>query len=156
MPGDGGKNTPTIVVYGFEDAVAALRAAAWLRRPVRLKSPFAVSASLGPQVAWSMFRQASRDVPEAEATWVLDCGDDPGTALAALKAGVPEVQVALPRETTTRLAEIAEQHGARVTDADGPPVLDLADVEDSLSTCRQWLQGLSKRLDCSRKSHCQC
>ncbi|MGZ8995997.1 MAG: hypothetical protein ACXW3P_05810, partial [Rhodospirillales bacterium] len=79
MAGEGGKLAPTIVVYGFDDAVAALEAAAWLGRSVRLKSPFAVSASLGPQVAWSMFRQASAAVPDAEATWVLDCGDDPGT-----------------------------------------------------------------------------
>jgi hypothetical protein len=131
------------VVYGFEDAVAALRASAWLRRPVRLKSPFAVSASLGPQVAWSMFRQASRDVPDAEATWALDCGDDAGTVLAALKAGVPEVQVSLPREATVRLAEIAEQHGARITaDPDDSPLLDLANIEDSFVACRQWLQSL--------------
>ena len=89
-----------------------------------------------------MFQQAARDVPDAEATWVLDCGDDPGTALAALNAGFPEVQVTLPRETTARLADIAEQHSARITDAESSPILDLADREDSLAACRQWLQRL--------------
>jgi hypothetical protein len=156
VAGDGGKFAPTIVVYGFGDAVAALGAAAWLGQAVRLKSPFAVSASLGPEVAWSMFRQASAAVPDAEATWVLDCGDDPGTALAALRAGVPEVQVAVSREARARLADIAEQHGARIAeDAENSPILDLADAEDPLSACRQWLQSVKNAPDCGRMPRCQ-
>lgn len=156
MAGEGGKLAPTIVVYGFYDAVAALEAAAWLGQPVRLKSPFAVSASLGPQVAWSMFRQASAAVPDAEATWVLDCGDDPGTAMAALRAGVPEMQVAVSGEARARLADIAEQRGARIAeDAEDSPILDLADAEDSVSACRQWLQSVKNAPDCGRMPRCQ-
>ena len=156
MAGEGGKLAPTIVVYGFDDAVAALEAAAWLGRSVRLKSPFAVSASLGPQVAWSMFRQASAAVPDAEATWVLDCGDDPGTAMAALRAGVPEMQVAVSSEARARLADIAEQRGARIAeDAEDSPILDLADAEDSVSACRQWLQSVKNSPDCGRMPRCQ-
>src|SRR6266540_2165313 len=121
--GDGGEPAPTIVVYGFGDNVAALTAAASLRQPVRLKSPFVVAASLGPQVAWSMFRQASTVVPEAVATWVLDCGDETGVALAALRVGVPEVQVAPPGEARARVADIARKLGARVAeDAEGAPI----------------------------------
>ena len=156
MAGEGGKLAPTIVVYGFDDAVAALEAAAWLGQSVRLKSPFAVSASLGPQVAWSMFRQASAAVPDAEATWVLDCGDHPGTAMSALRAGVPEMQVAVSGEARARLADIAEQRGARIAeDAEDSPILDLADAEDSVSACRQWLQTVKNAPDCGRMPRCQ-
>lgn len=156
VTGDVGKIAATIVVYGFDDAVAALQAAAWLGHAVRLKSPYTVSASLGPEVAWSMFRQASAAVPDAEATWVLDCGDDPGTAMAALRAGVPEIQVSLSGEALARLADIAEQRGARIAeDAEDSAILDLADTEDSVSACRQWLHSVKNALDCGRMPRCQ-
>jgi hypothetical protein len=152
----GEHRAPTVVVYGFSDAVAALTAVARLGRPVRLKSPFAVAASLGPQVAWSMFRQASAAVPEASATWVLDCGDDPGVALAALRVGVPEVRVALPAEARARVADIARQLGARIAeDAEDTPILDLANADDSLATCVQWLESLQNGPDPGRMSRCQ-
>jgi hypothetical protein len=141
---DGGAEpAPTITVYGFADSVAALTAAALLRRPVRLKSPFVVAASLGPEVASSMFRRASDAISDAVATWVLDCGDDPGVALAALRVGVPEVQVDLPGEARARVADIARKLGARIAqDAEGTPVLDLANIDDPLTACRQWLESL--------------
>lgn len=146
VTGDVGKIAATIVVYGFDDAVAALEAAAWLGQAVRLKSPYTVSASLGPEVAWSMFRQASAAVPDAEATWVLDCGDDPGTAMAALRAGVPEIQVAVSGEARARLADIAGQRGARIAEDDeDSTILDLSDAEDPVSACRQWLHSVKKR-----------
>jgi hypothetical protein len=154
--GEGGEPEPTIVVYGFEDSVAALTAAARLGQPVRLKSPFVVAAALGPQVAWSMFRQASAAVPEAVAIWVLDCGDETGTALAALRLGVPELQLAAPGEARARVADIARQLGARVAeDAEGTPILDLADADEPLAACREWLESLRNRSDPRRKPHCQ-
>jgi hypothetical protein len=153
---DDGKPEPTIIVYGFADTLAALQAAAGLRRTVRLKTPFVVAASLGPQVAWSMFKQASAALPQAVAAWVLDCGDDPGLALAALRAGVPDVQVAPSDEACARLADIAAQFGIRISeDAESAPVLDLANIDDPIATCRQWLKSLRNGPDCSRMPDCQ-
>jgi hypothetical protein len=134
---------PAIVVYGFEDAVAALAAAADLGRKIRLQCPFAIAASLGPQVAKSMIEQAAAAVPEALATWSLDCDGEPGTALAALRVGVPEVHVSLPDETRVRVADIGRQLGARVSgDPKGTPMLDLANADDPISACRKWLDSL--------------
>lgn len=152
----GGEPGPTVVVYGYNDSIAALTAAARLGQPVRLKSPAAVAAALGPQVAWSMFRRASAAVPEAVATWVLDCGDETGVALAALRLGVPELQLAAPGEARARVADIARQLGARVVDdAEGTPILDLANADDPLAACREWLESLRTRSDSRRKPHCQ-
>ena len=103
-----------------------------------------------------MFRQASAAVPEAVATWVLDCGDETGVALAALRLGVPEIQLAAPGEARARVTDIARQLGARVVDdAEGTPILDLADADDPLAACREWLQSLRTRSDSRRKPHCQ-
>jgi hypothetical protein len=149
--------TPTILFYGLADAVAALQAAASLRTPVRLKSPFAVTASLGPQLATSIIEQASGAVPEAEADWVLDCEDEPGLALAALRTGVINVRVALSEQVYACLADIAAQLGRRISrTCEGALTLDLADIDDPGATCRQWLQRLGNGPNCSRMPDCQC
>jgi hypothetical protein len=141
--GDSGEPVPAIIVYGFEDAVAALAAAEDLGRKIRLQCPFAVAASLGPQLAKSMIEQATAAVPEAIATWSLDCDGEPGTALAALHVGVPEVHVSLPAAARARIADIGRQLGARVSeDPRGTPMLDLANADDPISACRQWLASL--------------
>ena len=101
-----------------------------------------MAAALGPQLACTMFREALIAVPDAGAEWFLDCGDEPGLALAALRAGVPEVRVDLWGDARARVAEIARQHGANVADvAEGAPILDLADIEDPLTACREWLKS---------------
>lgn len=133
----------TIVVYGYDQAVAALAAAVATRRRVRLKSPFCVAASLGPRVAKAMFEQASVEVPRAEATWMIDCGDAPGLALTALRAGAVEIEADLPAEALARVADIGRQLGAVIVQrCEEVGMLDLADVADPLARCREWLENM--------------
>jgi hypothetical protein len=53
---------------------------------------------------------------------VLDCGEEPGAALAALRRGVKRVRLAGPPETLRRVSDIALQLGAVVEpQASGAP-----------------------------------
>lgn len=45
---------------------------------------------------------------------VLDCGPAPGLALAALRAGIPHIEVEASPEVLEKLQAIAAQLGARV------------------------------------------
>jgi hypothetical protein len=66
------------------------------------------------------------------------------------------VQVALPGEARDRVADIARQLGARIAeDAEGAPILDLANADDSLAACVQWLESLQTGPDPGRMSRCQ-
>jgi hypothetical protein len=73
-------------------------------------------------------------------TAVLDCGEEPGNALAALRAGVPRIRFTGAAETGVRLAAIAAQLGAVV---EGPAVeveaLDLLEARDPLALSRRFL-----------------
>ena len=136
---------PAVVVYGLGDAVAALSAAAALDRPIRLITPLSFSASLGPRVARAMIDAARAAVPQARRTWIIDCGDDAGLAMAALRAGARLIRVNLRADVRVRVADIARQQSARLADdGDDQPALDLAMVGDARAACLSWLRDAAK------------
>lgn len=129
-----------IVVHCLADAEAALCAAAELDVPVTLESPPAAAAYLGAAFFLAMLRQASAAHPAARFDAVLDCGDAPGHALAALRAGVKAVRLEASAEAIRRLRGIAAQLSATV-ETEAPEALDLASVPQGLraQACRDWL-----------------
>jgi acyl-CoA reductase-like NAD-dependent aldehyde dehydrogenase len=53
-------------------------------------------------------------VPEARFTAILDCGDDAGAAMAAIRAGVEAIVFTGRTDVAERLAAIAAAKGANV------------------------------------------
>lgn len=133
--------SPAVVIHGLGHATAALAAAAELGVPVTLISAPSAAGYAGPGWFLSVVEQARAAHPEAQVTAVLDCGDMPGYALAALREGVAVVRFS--GDTTDKIADIAAQYGARVIAA-RPEALDLAEIErsgrDPERACREWLE----------------
>ena len=103
-----------ITIHSLDDARAALDAAP-AGIPVRLHSPPGAAGHQG--IGWwqALLRLLAEDFPGREVEAVLDCGDSPGLALAALRAGVTLVRVrGLPPETADKLADIAGKLGSRI------------------------------------------
>jgi acyl-CoA reductase-like NAD-dependent aldehyde dehydrogenase len=64
---------------------------------------------------WTALAEAAREaVPAARFSAVLDCGDDAGAAMAAVRAGVAAVVFTGGRDIAERLAGIAAARGARL------------------------------------------
>ena len=133
-----------IIVHGLEDARAALAAAAELGVPVTLRSAPGAAAYLGAQIFRQIIETARAEYPGVDAVGVLDCGEDAGFALAALRNGVERVRVDLPAETRARVADIARQHGAALDD-DPVSALDLLDCDTPAERCRTWLREPENR-----------
>lgn len=116
-----------IIIHDHAQARTAQAIAAELGVAVTLQSPDGAAASLGS----TYFR--GLDV-------VLDCGDAPGHALAALRAGVKRIRLRAAPEVLARVADIAGQLGADLDQSDGP-VLDLGKVPPGrwAAACREWL-----------------
>jgi hypothetical protein len=108
---------PAIVIHGLAHAEAA---PSWFRAVVA---------------------EARAAHPGVDVTAVLDCGDMPGYALAALRDGAAVIRFS--GDTADKIADIAAQCGGRVIAA-RPETLDLADVErarrDLGRACREWLE----------------
>ncbi len=104
------------IIHSLEQARAVL-AAAHIGRPVRLESSPGAAGQHG--VGWwqALTRIVAAEFPGHAIEAVLDCGDAPGLALAALRAGVPLVRVGnLAGGLRGKLDDIARQMGARLVD----------------------------------------
>ncbi len=123
-----------IIVHSLNDARAALSAAAELGLPVTLASAVGAAATVGPLWFKAMIDMARGEQAEVALTAILDCADEPGMVLAALRAGLPHVRFTGAPEMRAKLAAL----GAVIDDAKAEE-LDLRDARDPLAACRAFL-----------------
>jgi hypothetical protein len=119
---------PVFVVHGLGHAVAALAAAAAAGRQVVLLSALGAGGNAGPGWFRELVAAARAAVPRARCAALLDCGDEAGSALAALRAQVEGVVFTGRADVVRRLADIARRHGARFVTVRPAALLDLGDV----------------------------
>lgn len=103
-----------VVVHSLAQAIAALHAAARVGRRVVLASAPDAGAYAGPGWFSALVQAARIDVPTAQFSALLDCGDSIGAALAAIRAKVEGVVFTGRPDVARRLADIAQQSGVRL------------------------------------------
>lgn len=127
-----------VVIHGLDHARAAAAAAAALGVVVRLRSAPGGGGYAGAAWFRELAQIAGAEFPDAVIEAALDCGDTPGHALAALRAGLKLVRFTGPKRTAAKIGQIAAEHGAAMDIAKGR-VLDLADEPDPEAACLAWL-----------------
>ena len=100
------------VVGSLAEARAVLAEAG--SRPVLLVSPPNAAASLGAGYYQALVEAARGEFPDAAIEAVMDCGDKPGFALSALRAGFATVGLVGDPRARARVAAIARAMGARL------------------------------------------
>ena len=129
-----------ITVHGLRQAKAAAAAAADTGRPVLLLSAAGAAGTVGPAWFEAILRASACAFPGATIGGLLDCGDMPGYALAALRHGLKAIRYDGPGFDA--VADIAAQLGATVL-RDRPQALDLAGTPEDAAAlseaCRRWL-----------------
>jgi hypothetical protein len=118
---------PVIVAHSLVQATAALTAAARAGRAVVIASPPGGGSYVGPGWFGSMVDAARQAVPDASFAALLDCADDVGAALAAIRCEVEGVVFTGRADVARRLADIACQHGVRFVTDRPVALLDLGD-----------------------------
>jgi hypothetical protein len=101
-----------IVVHSLAEATKVLEAVP--DREITLLSAPDAGIYAGPGWWTALIEAARAAVPGARFSSVLDCGDDPGAAMAAIRAGVEAVVFTGRADVAERLAAIAEAAGCRV------------------------------------------
>jgi len=127
-----------IIIHSAADALAALSIADQLGVGVTLLSAPGAAAYIGATVFRDMVAAAVKAHPLVAVTAVLDCGDDPGLAMGAMRHGITAVRISNPPEIRAKLKDIAGQRGVLVDEGDGP-VLDLLGMKDPEAALRAWL-----------------
>ena len=82
---------------------------------------------VGPGWFSALVAAAREAVPDARCSTLLDCGDNVGAALAAIRAEVEGVIFTGRPDVGHRLADIARQHSVRFETERPAPALDLAE-----------------------------
>ena len=127
-----------VIVHSRDHALAAFAAADGLGAAVTLRSAPGAAAYLGASVFRDMVAEAALAFPDVPFTAVLDCGNDPGLALNALRQGIKALRLDASADVRRRVADIAAQTGAML-DENAAPALDLFAVADTEAACRDWL-----------------
>jgi fructose/tagatose bisphosphate aldolase len=130
--------TRCIIVHGIDDARTAAAAARSLGVGVRLASAPGAASHAGAAWFAEIAALVKAEYPDVPIDATLDCGDAPGHAMAALRAGVTSIRFTGPRRVREKIAAIAKGHGARLDDLDGP-ALDISLCRHAAKDCRNWL-----------------
>ena len=136
---------PVIIVHSLAHATAALTAAARASRPVVLASAPDAGGYVGPGWFSALVTAAGEAIPEARFSAFLDCGDNVGAALAAIRAEVEGVIFTGRADVARRLADIAQQHRVQLETSRPAGALDLgndffASPENLERRCAEFLR----------------
>ena len=130
-----------IAVHSLAQAQAAVAAAAALGVGVTLMSAAGAGGYAGPLWFKALVDAARHDHPGLAIDAVLDCANEAGTALAALRAGLTRVRFTGPEPVRSRIAEIAAALGAAVESGAVEGALDLLDARHPEADARAFLAG---------------
>jgi len=128
-----------VIVHSLDHARAALAAARDLKVPVTLASARGAGGYMGPLWFKALIETARADFPGVAVAAVLDCGDEAGTTLAALRHGLKRVRFTGDETALAPLREIARELGAEIETGAEPDALDLLDEADPEAAARTHL-----------------
>jgi hypothetical protein len=129
---------PAVIVHGINDLAAALVAAAELGRALTVISAPAAAASGGALWFRALVEAGKARNAQVPLTAVLDCADQPGHALGALRVGLTHLALDHRVPAWSRVEAIAQAQGAVLYGSIGP-VLDVRFFRDPVRACREWL-----------------
>jgi acyl-CoA reductase-like NAD-dependent aldehyde dehydrogenase len=123
------------VIHHLEQARAALAAAAEAGCAIQLRSAPGAASYAGVGYLKALGEQVGQEL-------VVDCGDDAGLVMAALRTGCRRLVFSGSEEIGRRLADMAEQLGAElVAEAHAPEVLILQPEDDVAAVLRSRLKS---------------
>lgn len=129
--------TAALVVHGIDDVAAAADAARGLDAPLTLISAPGAGAYAGAPWFLALIDQARDMAPDLAIAGILDCADDPGHAMAALRAGAAAIVFTGEAAVAEKLSALAAESGSAVL-RERPESCD-PDVADKRSAFREFM-----------------
>ncbi len=127
-----------IIVHSLAEARAAVAAAAELGVPVTLASAPDAAGYLGALWFRELVQMASAERPEVQVGALIDCGDQPGHVMAALRQGLKRIRFTGPKSTAETLGSLASRYDAEIVTG-ALRAHDLIDQAKPETACRRWL-----------------
>jgi len=115
-----------VIVHGPDHIEACFAAAEQSGRALSALVAAWAGAAYGPLYLAAAVAAARARHPRAEVRIALDCADDAGRAMAALRSGWQRLAFSGRADVRARIAGMAEAQGAMLIESHTGPVLDLA------------------------------
>ena len=123
------------MVHHLDQARAALAAAAEIGCAIELRSAPGAAGYAGVGYLKALGDQAGQEL-------LIDCGDDAGLVMAALRTGCRRIAFSGSAELAGRLADMAEQSGATlVPETQAPELIMLQPEDDAAAVLRARASG---------------
>lgn len=119
--------TTEVIVHHLAQAKAVLQVAKEFDLKVQLRSNPGAAAYAGVGFLKALGDAIGQDL-------IVDCDDDPGIAMAALRSGLKQLLFSGPADLTLRLSQMAARYGGQIRgrdDASSPPVMLSPDDDES-------------------------
>lgn len=124
-----------IVIHSLDHARAALAAAAACGKGATLASAPGAATQTGPGWFKAVIEQARDAYPQVAVKAILDCSDQPGAAMAALRLGLKDLRFHGAAELREKLAGMGAVFA--------PPAeasLDLGEIKEPEAACAAFLR----------------
>jgi hypothetical protein len=131
--------SPAFIVHDLAQARIVFAAASVAQVPVRIESAAGAAGHAGAGWWAAMIAAARHEYPEVEATCILDCGEEPGRALGAVREGVEAIRCRARPRARARLEALAEAAGVLFVTGTRGPALDLGAVVEPGAAAAAWL-----------------
>jgi len=128
-----------IIIHSLGQARGALAAAQQSGSSVTLESAPGAGGYAGPAWFKLLVEEARREFPAAECEAWLDCGDEAGTVLAALRLGLKRIRFSGSDAALIRLGPVARELGAVLESRPAEAAFDLARTKAPEAMCRRHL-----------------
>ncbi|MEM8950921.1 MAG: hypothetical protein AAGC99_16480 [Pseudomonadota bacterium] len=113
--GAGVSRSPLVIVHHLAQANAALEAADRAGINIQLRSAPGAAAFAGVGYLKALGDSLGHEL-------LIDCGDDPGLVMAALRTGAGKLVFSGPADAHVRLRQMADKQGAQLLGPDEPQV----------------------------------
>ena len=128
-----------IIIHTLDQAIDALEVAQALNLAIILQSAPNAIFYAGGLYLFNLFEKAKRTFSNVAPVFILDCANAEAETMQALRIGHRHLRLDSRSNTWEKLVDIAAQYGATIH-TEPYEALDLAQVEDTKSACKTWLQ----------------
>ena len=126
-----------VVIHGIYHARASCKAALGNGKSMTIWSAFGASSYMGPRWFFEIIRLVRSEFPNLKILGILDCGDQPGDALAAIETGIEALALTAKPATIRSIRQIADQASVKLHRRPSHK-LDLAKCLDAEACCKRW------------------
>ncbi len=137
MPGK--RPPPAFIVADLPAMRAVFAASEASGRKLRAESPPGFAGFAGAGFWQAALAEAAAAHPAARVEAVLDCGEEAGLALAAIRAGVPAIRLRARTAARARLKDIARKAGVKFVEGRRPAACDLTVARDAARAATDYL-----------------